>query len=442
MDGTIADGLRFVAERRNTRKEESTDIILNDWEIIDTNKKTLNYEFMDPNKSFAILDFNKHVHSLSDIFLTFLPFTFLYDCWVKRGPQYDTRCFKMKFTINHMIKFICCMIRIYGLQNKPSESDPNNHAQRDNFKEAISHFNEKYPDKKALSIDKAERMKGNFIFESEDEKIINKNILGSVISLGERLTGDEKLFAYTGNAGIIINIPSKNPPVGLLIYTACIMIDKKSPFLVYLKCNRNWSKVGESTPVSEIALDWRNIILTKSKTTILAFDSKYCDAITRTQLQRSNITYVASCKAGWFNKLVNKLDHLITKPGDFAVMYNSNTKESFTSCWEMNENLGKKYCLAHGFKLVDISNKQFIIPAYDVYKISFNIVDKFNRNLNDRTWPHRTQGGNVGGDELALTDFIFSSILQNVFCVWNYLNSKKDEHIKFKDLCVELSDIL
>ena len=50
--------------------------------------------------------------------------------------------------------------------------------------------------------------------------------------------------------------------------------------------------------------------------------------------------------------------------------------------------------------------------------------------------------GNVGGDELALTDFIFSTILLNVFCIWNNLNSKVDENLKFKDLCVKLSDIL
>ena len=36
----LLNGLRFVAERRMARKEESTDMILNDREIIDTNKNT------------------------------------------------------------------------------------------------------------------------------------------------------------------------------------------------------------------------------------------------------------------------------------------------------------------------------------------------------------------------------------------------------------------
>ena len=71
---------------------------------------------------------------------------------------------------------------------------------------------------------------------------------------------------------------------------------------------------------------------------------------------------------------------------------------------------------------------------------SFNIVDKFNRALHDKTWPHRNTGGRIGGEYLEIFDFLLSSILENMCNAVKLYFPKSAEGLNFCELCIILSN--
>jgi hypothetical protein len=52
------------------------------------------------------------------------------------------------------------------------------------------------------------------------------------------------------------------------------------------------------------------------------------------------------------------------------------------------------------------------------YKATFNVCDKFNRCLHQKTWPHRKGGYIRFRDQGAQHDYMFSCILINTVNVW------------------------
>ena len=78
-------------------------------------------------------------------------------------------------------------------------------------------------------------------------------------------------------------------------------------------------------------MDLKNIIVSKSKYTLLVFNSKYSDNVTRAQLDLSVISYFASCRSDWFKKISTVALPYLESSGDFAVLYNETNKEALTA---------------------------------------------------------------------------------------------------------------
>ena len=47
-----------------------------------------------------------------------------------------------------------------------------------------------------------------------------------------------------------------------------------------------------------------------------------------------------------------------------------------------------------------VRNNTGVIPGYSYYKWLFEVCDRFNRNLHDRSWPHTRGGNGTQGDYL------------------------------------------
>jgi hypothetical protein len=82
------------------------------------------------------------------------------------------------------------------------------------------------------------------------------------------------------------------------------------------------------------------------------------------------------------------------------------------------------------------------IPIFDLYKLTFSVCDRFNKNLCHRTWPHKKGGKSTPGAPGVQHDFMFSVLLQNVFNCYLSLNRQPPEDADFKAMCLELADNL
>ena len=152
-------------------------------------------------------------------------------------------------------------IRIQGIHNKPQENKKNKDTQRKAFKEAKAYFEDKYPEIKCPSINLIEKLHTHFIITSEEEKLLCNTLLKMVISLGEYVVGDEKLFRFTENSGFIRLVLSKPDKIGLWNYMLAAKLSNGKPFLLYVKFHNASKALGESIPTSSIINEWADVII-------------------------------------------------------------------------------------------------------------------------------------------------------------------------------------
>lgn len=90
----------------------------------------------------------------------------------------------------------------------------------------------------------------------------------------------------------------------------------------------------------------------------------------------------------------------------------------------------------------DIAIQKNVIPGYDAYKTMFEVCDRFNRNLHDRSWPHKRGGRKVRGEFGRQNDFIMAAMLQNTLNLWLCLRQRNPADYTFRQMCELLADDL
>jgi hypothetical protein len=115
----------------------------------------------------------------------------------------------------------------------------------------------------------------------------------------------------------------------------------------------------------------------------------------------------------------------------------------FIHKWDKDDNIGKKYVFTNCFrKCPRTRSVDAIVPAYDLYKISFNACDAFNRQLHQRKWPHKSGGRNKGAGDGHQHKFAFACILQNTINLYHAVNKSNHLESSFQSQCILLADNL
>lgn len=155
--------------------------------------------------------------------------------------------------------------------------------------------------------------------------------------------------------------------------------------------------------------------------------------------------FVASVTKERFGALADMVKGNVSKPGDWSGIYKpGEIPELFVYHWDANKDIGKKFCLTNAFKKQrkSRSSTNSLIPAYDAYKCMFNVCDRFNRNLHDRTWPHRRGGRGMMGEFGHQHNFFMSCCIQNTINAYLDIEKIDPSTTSFMDLCLELADSL
>lgn len=283
---------------------------------------------------------------------------------------------------------------------------------------------------------------------------ISKNFYNLVLSLGQFVAGDEKLWNFTGNSGNVRLCLSKPDRIGLWFYELCGIFSSGLPYL--LKFSMHNSSVSTVT-VASIVQGWIDVVKQVGKESVadgvlpnpkcyLAADSYYMAADSRRLCFDSGIKFSCSVKPDRFKNEVRMVHPpgRVDTTGEWKGIYNETTNELFVYHYSTEKGVGIKYNYSRGFLRSTDKNKikEHLdrIPGYDNYATFFKGCDDFNKGLNGRHWPFKRGGKGVSGESGEHNDFIMACILQNTFNAFHDINRRDHHHSTFMDMCDELAD--
>ncbi len=203
-----------------------------------------------------------------------------------------------------------------------------------------------------------------------------------------------------------------------------------------------------SMPVWQTTTDWANVVnrhglKPPNPNSIVIFDSYYSTRASLSTFESKNIMYLGSVKANNFKNFVKLVDPKVTQSGQWTGLYNPTSHTAFVHKWDKDERIGKKYVISNAFEKCRKQRElSHVTPVYDLYKLSFNACDVYNRKFHHRQWPHKL-GGNYRLGELGHHNkFAISAALQNTFAVWKFFHPEFNFENKYQELCFELADQL
>jgi hypothetical protein len=342
-------------------------------------------------------------------------------------------------TIVDFYKILAISIRIQGLNKIPRENRKNNRPIRESIIEAVSHFQGLYGSRNVLGINIIERLVSLPLFMNDYYNEISINFQSLVLNLGESIAGDEKLLYFTGNSQDIRLVPAKPSRIGLWFYELCSTLRNGGQYMLFSKLHRG----GEYTSVSSVVENWIQVIKRLgNEQTLLTMDSYYLDNTSKELLERSGVKYVAAFTSNKFQEITKEMITKVNIPGEWYGIYNPTNLNSIVYHWCSDDRVGKKWvmsnaCVKNRSRLIGTN-----IPLFDLYKVTFNVCDKFNRSLHDTFWPHRKGGSRRYGGQGCQHNFMFTCILHNTFNCFMDLNSTPHAMMNFESYCLELADLL
>lgn len=292
---------------------------------------------------------------------------------------------------------------------------------------------------------------GHFLFDHHWYEAVSRNCQGLLRSVGRFVSGDEKLFHFTGDSPYIMCVPSKPSRTGLWIYELACQLENGLPFLLHFQMLSASRSLGETSPVHDIVSTWATILRTYSSPCTLVFDSYYFSkkslGVLMSQQQQPNsgstsdsaLSFIGAIRKDRY-PLCEVFLGKVKNRGDWECLYNEGMSLALVNYF--SPQVGSKFVLSNAFCVRRGKTVKGSVPIFDDYQVSFDKCDKFNKRLYHCTWPHKHGGYNLFGDKGHQHDFLVSSVLQNVFNVYMQLNGISSSSIDFSSHCLALADEL
>ena len=373
----------------------------------------------------------------------------------KEAAVIGMKSFKLK--TRYVYQKLAIETRIIGAYHLSTENNPVKRHLRTSVKEAITYFQNKYG-MSCVNSEIIERLIVLIQLSADDTVLLTKNFQSIVLRLGQNVSGDEKLFFFTGDSGNVRLVISKPDRIGLWFYE---LVARLSCNLPYMLSTLMHSSLKGSVTVASVVQSWVDVIESigsdcfvadeiANPDTYLAMDSYYMDASVREMMKSHQRPYTASVKPDRFiiEKTIVHPDGRPDQPGEWKGIFNETTEELFIYHYDTQKGVGIKYNLSRGFERstdkYKIRDHKDRIPVYDNYKTFFMECDDFNRALHDRTWPHKHGGGRNGemGEYGTHHDFLMACTLQNTINAWLEITGTNPKEFTFKQMMLQLSDEL
>ena len=198
--------------------------------LLDKDNDDIVYPSVAPELAFPLLNLRKPVLAL-DIFLSFIDSKLIQKIWdhglqqdslywtYAKGKPKDNRTIgEGKCDLQTIYAFLAYQLRIIGLQNKPSESNPTVEPLQNSYREARNHFGnmlfgERFNASETCiglpGIKICKHLNGHFLINHLFYDDLSVNFRKVIKCFGEFVAGDEKLFRFTGMGEHLRQVLSK-----------------------------------------------------------------------------------------------------------------------------------------------------------------------------------------------------------------------------------------
>ena len=435
---SLHDGTTERGSKRQKRVDIMKKFTDEGWAIIEKGKKLYKMGKNDQDLQYPIHRV-KNSDSKYDIFMRLMPHSLIMEIFNNRieerngGLTFDKgkgNYYTIEKSIFIPLYIFAVKIFIQGNQNMTLKKDQA-------LKDAVKKLKTKAPHIPCASM--MNKLMGMFFidYKGEETKKLSENMSNLFRSFGDMISGDEKLFYFTGKSGYVRKVVSKPGSIGLWMYQACVSLKCGLPCLVYSRMHTSNKQSGTVVKCHDIIKECGNMIETScTQDTTLFMDSYYLQEESRAWLKEKGINYIASIHSGRFGALVKVLQKQVKNTGSYVQCFNQATRESAVCYYSNNKNLGKKTVIGLGFEVKKETEKDMIVPMYDHYGVGFSNCDKFNKALHGKTWPYKVQG-----DQRAHSNYIFTCILINTYHLWKDSGNKDEDRntVSWQKFCLELA---
>ena len=127
-------------------------------------------------------------------------------------------------------------------------------------------------------------------YETKDEEAINANIYDCLASLGDTVTGNKKLYYFTGYDVLIWATMTKK--VGLCIYDSTKTLENELLILINFKFYNKVKHHGTHTKMVDVNKHWCSTMEEFLDDPLLIFDSLYLSKEKRAYLENGHVCYL------------------------------------------------------------------------------------------------------------------------------------------------------
>jgi hypothetical protein len=453
VEGSVFDGLMSAVEKRKSTSRENANVhekpILRDWQRIDIQEKKFVYKNLRvPSEKVFVsytADTLKSKPSLGKIFCGFFDLNVAQQLLQENMDRVPAG---RSVKVSDIYKTTAMEIRLMAQQCKSVrlEQEEKKDAQLNAFKDAANYFEEKFPGSHAPGVRRTKIIHG-MEFSGKLMTSINKNLTHLLKHLGEYVSGDEKVFSFTGRSYKVKAISSKGQK-GLWFYELCAVLRNGKSVLLWAKLMGNVTAYGESIPVDTVVRSWVKVIEEYgTEYTKLSFDSYYFAAASRAVLVNRDIPTIASVAKERFKEV-----------HDFVAKYHNTQKKNIDSgrSFGHNEKTGESYLYYYNIPMKRMKSIWTNIctvepgrtpsveqPLYDLYILMFKACDLFNNGLEGMSFPfrHGAPEGSTGAKG-AEKDFILTSLVKTTIAYFLDIHNIQamDPEGKTKELMLQLAD--
>lgn len=193
---------------------------------------------------------------------------------------------KLKLCPKYAWQALAVQVRITGRQSKSKENKKIIDPLKTNITEAMAHFNSISDINQCVGRNTLEKYISLMLLTEDFAEEISKNFFGLVLSLGQHIAGDEKLWGFTGNSSKIRLVLSKPDRLGFWFYELCAPLMCGLPYLLKLSMHNSLKKTlttdsivqGWISVLKEVGKDSLPVGENPNPNCYISFDSYYLAA--------------------------------------------------------------------------------------------------------------------------------------------------------------------
>lgn len=343
---TVSEKTNEIRQKRMRLKAQTDALTEEGFEILDGSTKFA-HKWHERTRSAATLTFQAR-DSKTSIYLKQKPIDQLLHILRRRGeekPNLARAVRPRKATLQQRTPvdpdalaksriLLTLAVKIRIIANGRTDVDNNPLAYRRAIQDTIMELARELGPMKSSGVLMVQEILTNMVFSIEDETELRDHLRQTLVSIGEVLVCDEKLWFHSGEAGGWVRLVISKPDrVGHWFYTAVVKLANGRFYCVYYRLHRVPNKLANQAgtlPVDVIGADWIQIFRQSDPEIAEPFiiaDGYYMSEAMRERIKSEKVAAIIAMPPDRWKSVISLLQPKLKAAGDSASLYNEVTDE-------------------------------------------------------------------------------------------------------------------